>query len=73
MKQSVFDFVKNNVSEQLEFFPETAYDNRVERLRYSLKLIEWLSFTLNDVKEMSRLFRVNHQTVYEERNRFFQN
>ena len=72
MKQTVFNFAKDNVLEQLELFPADAYDNRVQRLRYSMRMINWLSFTLKDVKESVRLFQVNHQTVYEERNRLLQ-
>ncbi len=68
MKQTVFDFAKENTLEQLELFPTDFYDNRIQRLRYSLRLSNWLSFTLNDVKESVKLFRVNHQTVYEEYN-----
>jgi hypothetical protein len=69
MKQTVFNFANDNVLEQLELFPTSIYDNRVQRLRYSLKLIDWLSFTLNDVREIGKLFKVSHQIVYEEYNR----
>lgn len=73
MKQDVFNFAKETTLEQLELFPTDTYDNRIQRLRYFLKLDNWLSFRLKDVRETVKLFRVNHQTVYEERNRLFQN
>lgn len=66
MKQTVFNFAKDNVLEQLELFPTDTYDNRIQRLRYALKLSKWLSFDLKDVRECVRLFQVNHQTAYKE-------
>ena len=66
MKQIVFNFAKDNKLEQLELFQTDIYDNRVQRLRYALKLSNWLSFNLKDVKKCVRLFQVDHQTVYEQ-------
>lgn len=66
MNQFVFNFAKNDVLEQLELFPIDIYDNRVQRLRYALKLSKWLFFNLKSVKECVNLFQVDHQTVYRE-------
>jgi hypothetical protein len=73
MKQIVFNFAKDTELEQLELFPTDTYDSRVQRLRYALKLSNWLSFDLKDIKECVRLFQVNHQTAYEEHRRISQN
>jgi hypothetical protein len=66
MKQTVFEFAKDNVLEQLELFPTDIYDNRVQRLRYSLKLSNWLFFNLKYIEDCVKLFQVSHQTVYEQ-------
>jgi hypothetical protein len=69
MKQTIFEFAKDVVSEQLELFSTDIYDNRVQRLKYSIKISKsfhgWSAFNLKNVKECVKLFQVSHQTVYE--------
>ena len=69
MKQTIFEFAKDSILEQLELFPTDVYDNRVQRLKYSIKISKsfhgWNVFNLKNIQECVRFFRVSHQTVYE--------
>lgn len=69
MKQTIFNFVEDTKSEQLELFPTDAYDNRIERMRYAIRISRalhgWSVFNLKDVQECVKLFQVSHQDVYE--------
>lgn len=68
MKQTIFEFAKDDVLEQLELFSTDIYDNRVQRLKYSIKISKsfygWSVFNLKNVQECVRLFKVNYQTVF---------
>lgn len=69
MKQIVFNFAEDTKPEQLELFPKNIYDNRIERLHYTIRISKalhgWSVFNLEDVQECVRLFQVSHQDVYE--------
>lgn len=69
MKQIVFNFAEDTKSEQLELFPIDVYDNRIERMRYAIRISRalhgWSVFNLKDVQECVKLFQVSHQDVYE--------
>jgi hypothetical protein len=70
MIQSVFDFAKNPVFDQLELFPKEIYDNRIQRLSYALRISYridgWSPYKLDNLKECVKLFRVMYKDVINE-------
>ncbi len=76
MNQHLFNFAKDPVVEQLELFSEDTYDNRIQRLNYSLQIsyrvAGWRPYKLDTLTECVKLFHVTYNDVINEYRKLLQ-